>query len=60
MVEIYETTQKLTPKKISSFEWTNPKLKVKINESKGTLQVFYEGKQIQGSYCKVYSLGSKG
>ncbi len=40
--------------------WTNPNLKVKINQKKGTLQVFYQNKPISGSYCKVYSSGSKG
>ena len=34
--------------------WKNPKLKVKMHESKGLLQVFYAGKKLPGCYCKVY------
>jgi hypothetical protein len=40
--------------------WRNPNLKVKVNEKRGSLQVFYLNKPISGSYCKVYSSGSKG
>lgn len=60
MVEVYATGENLPSRKITSFLWTNPKIKLKLNENKGNLQLFYEGKQVPGAYCKVYSAGVKG
>ena len=60
LIEIYEIKNRLTPKKIESFAWTNPHLKVRINETKGSLQMFYKNKQFPGCYCKVYSRGRNG
>lgn len=60
IVEVYSTSEGLPSRKVTSFLWTNPKVKVKVNESRGNLQLFYEGKQVSGAYCKVYSSGVKG
>lgn len=60
VVHVYSTTQGLPSRKVSSFFWGNPDIKVKLNERKGTLQVFEEGKCVTGCYCKVYSNGRKG
>ena len=60
IVEVYSTAEGLPSRKVSSFLWTNPAVKVKVNENKGTLQLFCEGKQVSGAYCKVYSSGMKG
>ena len=34
--------------------WKNPKLKAKMQQNKGIVQVFYGGKKLPGCYCKVY------
>jgi hypothetical protein len=40
---------------VSIFTWSNPDVKVKINENQGTLQVFVCKKRAVGSYVKVFS-----
>ena len=60
IVEVFESGKNTYLRKVESLLWTNPKLKVKVNEKIGSLQVFYENKPISGNYCKVYSTGSKG
>jgi hypothetical protein len=34
--------------------WTNPDIKVNIQENKGIAQVFYQNKKLPGCYVKVY------
>ncbi len=60
IVEVFESGKSIFLRKVSSFLWSNPQLKAKVNEKKGSLQLFYESKPLSGSYCKVYSTGSKG
>ena len=42
-------------KKVATFNWINPHVKVKINENAGTLQVFVDKKKRSGAYVKVFS-----
>lgn len=56
LVEVTEWTEGSRVKKVSSLLWSNPKLKTKVQEEKGVLQVFYEGKKLAGCYCKVYQM----
>lgn len=60
MVEVFESGRKTELRKVESFVWWNPNLKVKMSEKKGTLQVFYSNKPVIGCYCKVYSQQSNG
>lgn len=60
IVQVYEFKEGVPAVKIGSFFWENPKLKVKISQNEGLLQVFYEGKRQPGCYVKVYSTGTKG
>jgi len=60
IVQVYEFKEEVPAAKIGSFFWANPKLKVKISQNEGLLQVFYDGKRQPGCYVKVYSKGSKG
>ena len=53
-VDMYYSVEQTKKKKLSGFLWANPLLKVKAKESMGLIQVFYEGKQVTGCYCKVY------
>lgn len=54
-VEVTEYKEGLPPKSVSIFTWSNPDVKVKINENQGTLQVFVNKKRAIGSYVKVFS-----
>jgi hypothetical protein len=45
----------LPPKKVSSFWWTNPEIKVKVNDAQGTLQVYLSKRRLPGAYVKVFS-----
>jgi len=60
IVEVYEYRPNVAVKKVTSFLWANPDVKVKINESQGDLKVFFGNKKATTSYCKVYSRGAKG
>lgn len=60
IVQVYSTAEGLPARKVDSFFWSNPNVKIKVNENKGNLQLFLEGKYVSGAYCKVYSLGKKG
>ncbi len=60
IVEVFESGKGTFLRKVDSLFWTNPLLKVKVNEKRGSLQVFYESKPVTSCYCKVYSTGSKG
>ena len=53
-VDMYYSVEHMKKKKLSGFLWSNPKLQVKVKESMGLIQVFYERKQVKGCYCKVY------
>ena len=53
-VDMYYSVEKTKKKKLSGFLWSNPKLKVKVRESMGLVQVYYEGEKVKGCYCKVY------
>lgn len=59
-MEIFKSGKTTNQRKVDTILWTNPSLKSKINEKKGSLQIFYKNKPISGCYCKVYSSGSKG
>ncbi len=54
-VEITATKSNLPPKRITSFSWANPEVKVKANENAGSLQVFVSKKKQPGAYVKVFS-----
>ena len=56
---MHEYRPNVAPRKVTSFLWTNPEVKVKINEKEGTLRVFHN-KNRCSSYCKVYTCGLKG
>lgn len=45
----------LPPKKVATFTWSNPEVKVKTNENSGTIQVFVSKKKQPGAYVKVFS-----
>lgn len=60
IVQVYSTSEGLPSKKVYAGLWNNPNLKVKLNEKRGLLQIFYESKCMAGCYCKVYSRGKKG
>ena len=55
-VEVYSSTSGLKKKKISSFLWSNPNIKIKVKEESGYAQVFYQNKKQAGCYCKVYPM----
>ncbi len=55
-VEVYSSTSGLKKKKISSFLWSNPNIKIKVKEESGYAQVFYQNKKQAGCYCKVYQM----
>ena len=59
-VEVSESIQGAKTKKVTSFMWGNPEIKVKVQENKGQIQVFYEGKKLPGCYCKVYQMKGEG
>lgn len=40
-VEVYSSTSGLKRKKVSSFLWSNPSLKINVKEDNGYAQVFY-------------------
>ena len=40
---------------MATFTWSNPEVKVKTNESTGTIQVFVSKKKRPGAYVKVFS-----
>ena len=60
IVEVHESIAGKPSKKVDSLHWRNPEIKIKINEKKGTAQVYLKGKQLAGCYCKVYSSGNGG
>ena len=55
-VEVYSSTSGSKKKKVRSFLWSNPKIKINIKEDSGYAQVFYESKKQAGCYCKVYQM----
>lgn len=55
-VEVYSSTNGLKKKKVTSFLWTNPSVKVNIKENKGLAQVFLNNKKQPGCYVKVYKI----
>lgn len=60
IVHVYSTVEGLPARKVSSFIWENPKVKIKVNEKRGNIQLFADGKCQTGCYCKVYSRGGNG
>jgi hypothetical protein len=54
-VEVTEFKTGLPPKKVISFWWTNPEIKVKVNDAQGTLQVYLSKRRLPGAYVKVFS-----
>ena len=54
-VTIIENKPGLPPKKVSTFTWSNPEVKVKTNENTGTIQVFVGKKKRPGAYVKIFS-----
>lgn len=55
-IEVFSSTSKLQKKKVSSFLWSNPKIKIRIKQDRGEAQIFYEGRKQPGCYCKVYQI----
>lgn len=43
---------------MSTFDWTNSEVKVKVSENAGLLQVFVNKKKQAGAYVKVFSKSS--
>lgn len=53
-MEITEVREGLR-KKVTSFWWVNPEVRVKVSEKEGSLQVFLQRKRLAGAYVKVFS-----
>lgn len=59
MISVNEIKEGCHPDQVKAFFWTNPDIKVKINENEGNLQVYLGKKRTPGCYVKVFSNGKR-